>query len=216
MAVNKVGFIMVGQLLPSPNGGTAPAGACGGHGRRDRAGKAPPWRKKEPDVPLVSMSRQQRIADDEGRWEGGEWLKAPQRCLAAELGSRDGRGDCELCSSIVHVGLSIPVGAARWAVESREGSGALRRCCGRSLSSGMLGVTSPPGLAGTAILATWVAGKKYGCSMLQGRVEREDASTGRWRAGRVASGGRVAAPEFCEVSTLPRARRDGLAKYSRS
>lgn len=50
----------------------------------------------------------------------------------------------------MQVGLSIPVRVARWAVESREGeSGALRRCCGRSLSSGMLRVTSPPGLAGT-------------------------------------------------------------------
>lgn len=44
----------------------------------------------------MSMSRLERIADGGGRSESGEWLEAPQRCLAAELGSRDGRGDCEL------------------------------------------------------------------------------------------------------------------------
>jgi hypothetical protein len=64
----------------------------------------------------------------EGDGSGAEWLKAPQKCpsLTAELGSRDGRGSCNLRSSMVHVGTVIPVRAVRWAVE-RGGSGALRR-----------------------------------------------------------------------------------------
>jgi hypothetical protein len=48
-------------------------------------------------------------------------------------------------SSIVQVYGDIPVRAA--GRQLREESGA-RGCCDRSLSSGMLGVTSPPGLAG--------------------------------------------------------------------
>jgi hypothetical protein len=102
-------------------------------------------------VPLVSMSRPGRVAGGGRRFAGGVWLKAPQKCLAAELGSRDGWGGCDVRWSIVLVETVILGWAAAvvWAGE-RGGSGgrALRRCYDRSLSSGMLGVTSPPGTSG--------------------------------------------------------------------
>jgi hypothetical protein len=56
--------------------------------------------------------------------------QSPSEVPGGRLGSRDGWGEGELRSSIVHVETAIPVRAARWAVE-RWGSGALRRCCGR-------------------------------------------------------------------------------------
>jgi hypothetical protein len=42
----------------------------------------------------------------------GEWLEAPQRCLAAVLGSRDGRCGYWMRCSIVHGDGERPVRAA--------------------------------------------------------------------------------------------------------
>lgn len=52
-------------------------------------------------------------------WAGGVWLKAPQKRLAAELGSRDEWGGCDVRWSIVLVETAIPVraAAASWAGE---------------------------------------------------------------------------------------------------
>jgi hypothetical protein len=122
---------------------------------------------------------------DESAGSGRRWLKAlavwsmaqsPSKVPGGRLGSRDGWGGYVVRLSIVHVETAIPVRVARWAVE-REKSGALRRCCGRSLSSGMLRVTSPPRQAGTAWLALCVGLMTYDCSMLWSGLKREDAFT---------------------------------------
>jgi hypothetical protein len=39
--------------------------------------------------------------------------------------------------AMLHVPERIPVRALRWAGEGADGSGALRRCCGRTVASGM-------------------------------------------------------------------------------
>lgn len=70
------------------------------------------------------MSRPRRIAGRGRRSQGGEWLKAPQRCLAAKLGSRDGKGDCEVRSSIVHGGVGVPVWLRGGQLSARSGRGA--------------------------------------------------------------------------------------------
>jgi hypothetical protein len=92
------------------------------------------------------MSRARLVAGDGQSLLCGEWLEAPQRSLAACGGSRDGRCDCWMRSSIVHVGCDVPVRTARGQLGARGERGA-RRSCGRSLWSGMLRVTSPPALS---------------------------------------------------------------------
>lgn len=58
-------------------------------------------------------------------------------------------------SSIVLVDSDIPVRVARGQLVARGERGA-RRCCDRSLSSGMvLRVTSPPALAGRRCFVRW-------------------------------------------------------------
>lgn len=75
------------------------------------------------------MSRARWVAEDRRSSLTGEWLKAPQRCLAALVGARDGKSDYWVCSSIVHVDSEVPVRAARgqWCVRG-AGRG---RCCGQ-------------------------------------------------------------------------------------
>jgi hypothetical protein len=70
------------------------------------------------------MNRLDRVAGGGRLCAGGVWLKAPQKCLAAGLGSRDGWVGCDVRWSIVLVETVIPVRAAAvlWAVE-RGGSG---------------------------------------------------------------------------------------------
>jgi hypothetical protein len=54
------------------------------------------------DVPVISMRRARWVAGGRQATRAGEWLEAPQRCLAAVLGSRDGRCGCWVRCSIVH------------------------------------------------------------------------------------------------------------------
>jgi hypothetical protein len=68
---------------------------------------------EDANIPGISMSRARWVAEDGQSLLCGEWLEAPQRCLAACCGSRDGRCDCWMRSSIVHVGCDVPVQAAR-------------------------------------------------------------------------------------------------------
>jgi hypothetical protein len=75
-------------------------------------------------IPLISMSWPDRVAGGRRLCAGGVWLKAPQKRLAAELGSRDEWGGCDMRWSIVLVETVIPVRAAAtsW-VGERGGSG---------------------------------------------------------------------------------------------
>jgi hypothetical protein len=58
---------------------------------------------EDANIPGISMSRAGWVAVDRQSLLCGEWLEAPQRCLAACCGSRDGRCDCWMRSSIVHL-----------------------------------------------------------------------------------------------------------------
>jgi hypothetical protein len=55
------------------------------------------------------MSWARRVAGGRQATRAGEWLEAPQRCLAAVLGSRDGRCGCWMRCSIVHGDGEEPV-----------------------------------------------------------------------------------------------------------
>jgi hypothetical protein len=92
-------------------------------------------------------------------------------------------GDAGITRRQVRLRSAMVNGARRWsgtyascAVGSRvrEGSGARGVVVAESLSSGMLGVTSPPALAGTGLLTLWNVGAtvRWLPAAVQCKVER--------------------------------------------
>lgn len=109
---------------------------------RDSLGapRVPEGAQKRGCIPVVSMRRAGVTAGERWARLAGEWLKAPQRCLAAMVGPRGGRCDCGMRSSIWGAGGRLPVGCcAGRQMGARGGRGARRCCCGRRLWGGMLG-----------------------------------------------------------------------------